>query len=65
MRYDHMKAAIDERFDMPDHKADLLIRFLGQNNGVLSKRAREKEFKALSAAEHKELEKLYAEIFGD
>jgi hypothetical protein len=64
-RYDRLKSAIDERFDMPDHKADLLIRFLGQNKGVLSKRAREKEFKALSAAEHKELERLYAEIFGD
>jgi hypothetical protein len=46
-RYDHMKTAIDERFDMPDHKADLLIRFLGQNNAVLSKRAREKEFKSI------------------
>jgi hypothetical protein len=64
-RYDRMKAAINERFDMPAHKADLLIRFLRQNNGVFSKRAREKEFKAFSAAEHKELERLYAEIFGD
>jgi len=64
-RYDRMKSAIDERLDMPDHKADLLIRFLGQNNGVLSKRAREREFKGLSTTEHKELERLYAEIFGE
>ncbi len=64
-RYDRMKAAINERFDMPDHKADLLIRFLGQNKGVLSKRASEKEFKALLAAERRELEALYAEIFSE
>jgi len=64
-RYDRMKAAIDARFDMPDHTADLLIRFLGQNHGVLSKRARQKEFRALSGAECAQLEALYAEIFGE
>ena len=48
-----------------DHIADLLIRFLGQNNGVLSKRARQKEFRALSGAECAQLEALYAEIFGE
>jgi hypothetical protein len=64
-RYDRMKAAIEERFDMPDHTADLLIRFLRQNNGVLSKRAREKEFRALSEEECRELESLYAQIAAD
>jgi hypothetical protein len=64
-RYDHMKAAIEGRFDMPDHTADLLIRFLEQNQGVLSKRAREKEFRELSRTECSELESLYAEIFGE
>jgi Fic/DOC family len=64
-RYDRLKADINQRFDMPDHKADLLIRFLRQNRGVFSKRAREKEFKRLSAAECKELESLYADIFTD
>ncbi len=58
-----MKSAIDERFDMPDHKADLLIRFLAQNKGIFSKRASAKEVKALSTAECRELESLYAEIF--
>lgn len=62
-RYDRMKSAINAQFDMPDHKADLLIRFLRQNNGKFSKRATEKEFKLLSAAERRELESLYAEIF--
>jgi len=64
-RYDRMKVAIKERFDMPDHTADLLIRFLRQNKGVLSKRAREKEFQALSEDECRELESLYREISAD
>lgn len=64
-RYDLMKAAINERFDMPDHKMDLLIRFLGQNKGVFSKRASEKEFQEFSTAERRELEALYADIFMD
>jgi hypothetical protein len=63
-RYDRMKSAIGERFDMPGHTSDLLIRFLRQNHGVLSKRAREKEFQALTADECRELEELYAEISG-
>jgi hypothetical protein len=62
-RYDRMKAEIDNRFDMPDRMADLLIRFLRQNNGKFSKRASDKEFKALSAAERRELETIYAAIF--
>ena len=64
-RYDRMKTAIGDRCDMPDHKADLLIRFLGQNKGMFSKRASEKEFQALFSAECRELESLYAEIYAD
>ncbi|MDZ4323342.1 MAG: Fic family protein, partial [Alphaproteobacteria bacterium] len=62
-QYDAMKTAINERFDMPDYLADLLIRFLQQNNGTLSKRAREKEFSELSDKECQTLEALYKEIF--
>ncbi len=62
-RYDRMRAAVDARFDMPGHQADLLIRFLRQNDGVFSKRAREKEFQALTDAECGEMETLYGEIF--
>jgi Fic family protein len=62
-RYDQLKKAINAIFDMPDYLADLLIRFLEQNKGKLSKRAKEKEFKALSTQECLEIENLYAEIF--
>lgn len=62
-RYDQMKKSINERFDMPEHLADLLIHFLEQNGGKLSMPAKEKEFKALSDQECQQLEKLYEEIF--
>ncbi|KAB2835683.1 MAG: hypothetical protein F9K49_03290 [Caedimonadaceae bacterium] len=55
--------SINERFDMPEHLADLLIHFLEQNGGKLSMPAKEKEFKALSDQECQQLEKLYEEIF--
>lgn len=63
-KYDRMKSAIIERFDMPDHLIDLLINFLQQNHGKLSNRARQKEFKALSDQESEELEILFDYIFG-
>ncbi|MBY0293599.1 MAG: Fic family protein [Alphaproteobacteria bacterium] len=61
-RYDEMKSAINERFDMPNHLTDLLIHFLQQNGGKLSKRAQENEFKELSQEECSQLESLYRNI---
>ena len=49
---------------MPDRLVDLLIRFLTQNNGRLSKRAREKEFEKLTDIEIRAIEKKYTEFFG-
>ncbi len=62
--YDQFKQKVHKRFQMPDSLIDLLMRFLQQNKGTLSKRAREKEFKALSLGECEELEKIYASVFG-
>lgn len=62
-KYDAMKYFIKNSFDMPDRLIDLLIRFLNQENGKLSKRARQKEFSALKENEITALEKKYAEIF--
>lgn len=64
-KYDKMKIVITERFDMPDYLIDLLIKFLQQNNGKFSKRARQKEFKSLSEKEVLELESSFFEIFGE
>jgi hypothetical protein len=57
--YDAMKAWLDDRFQMPDKMVALLIRFLEQNSGSLSKRAKEKEFTALNEEDVKEIEKKY------
>lgn len=51
--------------DMPDRTMDLLFRFLRQNGGRLSKRARDGEFSELKDAEVRTLEESYAEIFPD
>ena len=58
-----MKRYLDDVFEMPDKDAALLIRFLDQNNGKLSKRAIEKEFTALIEAEVKEIEEHYRAYF--
>jgi hypothetical protein len=62
-RYDSLKTALKEQFDMPDHLMDLLIRFLQQNGGKLSKRARHNEFKELTDHECHVIEQSYKEIF--
>lgn len=62
--YDRMKTFIDRTVDMPDHSIDLLIRFLRQNSGKLSKRARNSEFGKLTAEECGSFERKYAELFG-
>ena len=49
---------------MPDNLVDLLIRFLTQNKGKLSKRAREKEFEKLTSSETRAIEHKYEEIYG-
>ena len=62
-KYDAMKKYLDDVFQMPDKTVALLIRFLEQNNGILSKRALEKEFNVLSEIEIKEIEENYNSIF--
>ena len=49
---------------MPDKMVAMLIRFLEQNNGSLSKRAQEKEFKDLTSEEIKKVESQYKITFG-
>ncbi len=63
-KYDAMKAWLDDRFQMPDKTIALLIRFLTQNNGRFSPRAKEKEFATITEKEAKNIEEAYKEIFG-
>ena len=62
-QYDEFKRFLDDEFEMPDKMVALLVRFLDQNNGILSKRVREKEFGALTEDEINQLENRYNEIF--
>lgn len=63
--YDRFARGIQEIADMPAEKIELLHRFLRQESGRLSKRARENEFAALTDLEAKRLEALYRVSFGD
>ncbi len=62
-KYDEFKRYLDDKFEMPDKLVASLIRFLEQNNGTLSKRAKTKEFKDLMDEEVRTIEQLYKEIF--
>ena len=62
-KYDLLNNFLKNYIDMPDKLVDLLIRFLNQNNGRLSNRAREKEFSALTDKEVQTIEDMYDEIF--
>ena len=62
-KYDGMKSWLDEKFQMPDKMAALLIKFLEQSAGKLSKRAREKEFQLLTDEEVQEIEANFALFF--
>lgn len=60
--YDSFKTQVKRMIDMPDRVLDLLYRFLRQNEGKLSKRAREKEFADLTDNEAAEIEAIYADL---
>lgn len=60
--YDGFKSRVSGLIDMPDRVLDLLFRFLHQNGGRLSGRARAKEFAALTDAEADRIEAIYAEL---
>jgi Fic/DOC family len=63
VRYDRFRASVERMVDMPDRTFDLLFRFLRQNGGRLSKRAREHEFEQLTDPETSAVEETYAEAF--
>ena len=62
--YDEFARRVQEGIaDMPDQTIDLLSRFLRQNGGTLSKRARTHEFERLTPDEVAQVEELYASCF--
>jgi len=61
--YDIFRSRIGDLVDMPDRTIDLLFRLLHQNGGMLSKRAREREFSALTHEEATAVEAIYKHAF--
>lgn len=64
-RQDEAQNRIMEIVEMPDRLARNLVMFLCQNGGVLSKRRRENEFRALTNDEVAQIESVYRDVFGD
>ena len=62
-QYEAFKNYVDNVFEMPDTIVALLVKLLSQNEGVLSKNKREKEFAALSNEEVKQIEEQYKFAF--
>lgn len=62
-KYDEFKYQIEQSYDMPDKMIALLVRFLDQGNGLLSKRAKEKEFEMLNEDEINQIQITYSNIF--
>ena len=62
--YDRFAERLQAIADMPAGTVDLLFRFLRQNGGALSARARRREFAALNDDEVRRVETLYAEELG-
>ncbi|MEE4218295.1 MAG: Fic family protein [Xanthomonadales bacterium] len=62
-KYDVLEEFIRNYIEMPDRMVALLIRFLEQNDGRLSKRARSREFAELTDEEARAIEDKYEEVF--
>ncbi len=64
-KYDRMTQYINTYLSLPDTKVDLLIKFLNQNNGKLSKNKRQKEFDEFTDKEISSIEDNFLIIFGN
>ena len=62
-RYDQFRYRIQAIVDMPGRTVDLLFRFLHQNGGTFSKRARQGEFVQLTDKEAASAEAAYRDSF--
>lgn len=61
--YDRFGREVQTIVDLPERTVELLVRFLEQGDGKLSKRAREREFERLEEDERERIEELFAGCF--
>lgn len=62
VKYDEVKAALQQIVDMPDRNIDMMIKFLHQNKGELAARKR-KYFSELTEDEIDDMQSAFKEIF--
>jgi len=62
-KYDEFRREVKTIVDMPEKTINLLFRFLRQNNGILSKRALENEFKPLRNDEIERIQRKWNVLF--
>jgi len=65
VNYDRFRETIQNSVEMPDSTVFLLYSFISQNEGKLSKRAREKEFLQLTEKEIGHFEAVYDRLFNN
>ncbi|MDC7244479.1 MAG: Fic family protein [Sphaerochaetaceae bacterium] len=63
VKYDKFRYELQQTVEMPDRTVYLLYLFLTQNGGVLSDRARKKEFRMLKSEEIEHFQALYHRLF--
>lgn len=63
IKFEEFKFYIDNTYEMPDDMVSLLVHFMEQNKGKLSKRAKEKEFSKLTEVEIEDIQLQYDLIF--
>ncbi|MFN2268091.1 MAG: Fic family protein [Desulfonatronovibrio sp.] len=64
-KHDQFCIRIESMIDMPKQTLNMLFRFLRQNQGALSKRAKNREFSTLTKKETMRIERIYDELFGE
>ena len=64
-RYEALRSELKLIVDMPERLSDSLFRFLNRNGGTLSRRAREKEFAALTDEEAARIEGIYRDVLAN
>jgi hypothetical protein len=63
VNYDRMRNYLNNNFELPEKLIDLMIIFLNNNKGRLSKRARENEFSSFNENEIEKIEDMFKNIF--
>ena len=62
-KFDEFKYFIDAKYEMPDNMISLLVGFLENGNGQLSKRALKKEFSDLTLDEVEDIQNKFKDVF--